>query len=128
MIDALESLNDTIVTMVTQAIHGMAAFLPQLITATLLIIAGWLVARVVRALVNRLAGGIDRVSGAIGLNRALGTARMRASVAGIVGTLAYWIVILLFTTFATNVLGLGLFARWLDQIVSYLFLKGNHNL
>jgi small-conductance mechanosensitive channel len=45
---------------------------------------------------------------------------MRESTIRVIGEIVFWIVILVFLTAATNVLGLQMFAGWLDRLVGYL--------
>ena len=45
---------------------------------------------------------------------------MKETTARIVAGIVFWLVILFFLASATNVLGLRMFAGWLDQVVAYL--------
>ena len=95
-------------------------FLPTLVGAIVILVVGWLIARVLRSLgvrfANWLNGFFDR---RFGTERAR---RMQISNAGVrlIGNVIFWIIILFFVTAATRVLGLDAFSAWLDRVVVYL--------
>jgi len=94
--------------------------LPALLTAILLLVVGWIVARILRALTLRSANTLNRGVQAIGLGGFVRSTGVQGSTTKVVASIIYWLVILFFLTSATNVLGLSVFAGWLDQLVSYL--------
>ncbi|SLN63259.1 mechanosensitive ion channel family protein [Oceanibacterium hippocampi] len=94
--------------------------LPSLISAILLLLVGWLVARLLRGLTLRSAHTLNRVSQAIGLGGFVRSIDAQGSTARVLASIIYWLVILFFLTAATNVLGLSIFAGWLDKLVGYL--------
>lgn len=104
----------------TALVDGLAAQLPQILGAIALIVAGWLIARGLRALTRRFITSLDHVVRTVGLGRPFGEAHIPQSAAAIGGTAVFWVVILFFVTAATNVLGLGLFTNWLDRVVNFL--------
>ncbi len=95
-------------------------FLPTLLGAIVILVAGWLIARVLRSLgvrfANWLNGFFDR---RFGSERAR---RLRISNAGVklAGNVTFWVIILFFVTAATRILGLDAFSAWLDRVVVYL--------
>jgi hypothetical protein len=101
-------------------------FIPDLIGAVLLVLVGWVVALLLRSLGTRLAtwlnGVVERV---IGREHAP-YLRLSATAIKLIGNITFWIIILLFTTAATRMLGLLAFSDWLHQVVAYLptFLAG----
>ncbi|MDA1324464.1 MAG: mechanosensitive ion channel [Proteobacteria bacterium] len=101
-------------------LQGFLTYLPQLVGAILLLLVGWLVARLVRAITVRLMKGIDRFSGLIRLGDT-GTGKLVSeSAALITGNVVFWIVVLIFVTSATNLLGMTMFTGWLDKLVAHL--------
>lgn len=100
-----------------QAVFGL---LPKVIGAALILLIGFIVARVIRALIWRF---IDR------LHLLIPHQRIRASVksyfdekpvARVIGSIFYWLLIFLFLTVATETLGLPVVTTWLSGIVGYL--------
>jgi hypothetical protein len=95
-------------------------FIPDFIGAILLILVGWIVARLLRSAGTKLAVWLnDLVERTLGREHA---PHLRFSTASIklLGNIVFWVVNLLFITAATRVLGLDAFSGWLDQVVGYL--------
>jgi Conserved TM helix len=76
-------------------------YLPNIITAVIIGVVGWLVARVVRGLVTNLlaAGGIDRLGERMGLNQTQGM-----SLSAIAGTIVYVLILIPIAIAALNAL------------------------
>lgn len=101
-----------------QMVQNVGAYLPNLLGAVALLIAGFILAWAVKWIILRLGAGIDRVVQAIGI----GSLHMRLKwpVADILGWLVYWIIILLFFRAALASLKLPLLADLLDKLLNYL--------
>ncbi len=94
----------------------LEAHLPSVIGAVLLLIAGWLLARVLRVLAVRGVQLADTL-----LARLAGSARVRvARSAHVLGAIVYWVVLLFFVAAATHELGLQTFTQWLARLLEYL--------
>ncbi|MDH3702023.1 MAG: mechanosensitive ion channel [Alphaproteobacteria bacterium] len=104
----------------SRMIQGFLEYLPQLIGAAAILIVGWLVARMLKALTIRLANSFDRLSGYIGISNVIATKKISESVVVIIANVIFWLVILFFLTAATNLLGLTMFAGWLDRMIGHL--------
>ena len=97
-------------------LERLAAHLPSLIGALLLLVAGWLLARLLRVLTVR---GMQLAESLI--ERLAGPSRLRVGrSANVLGTIVYWVVLLFFVTAATHVLGLQTFTDWLSRLLDYL--------
>ena len=97
--------------------QGLQAWLPSLVAAAMILVAGWLLARGLRTVTVRLARTLDR--GLAGLaGRARGTEE--AGTPAVLGSLVYWVVLLAAVTAATQVLALESFGAWLERLVGYL--------
>lgn len=97
----------------------LASYLPSVLAAVLLLLAGWVLARVMRAVTSRAVGLLDTVLPRLGLPA--GVSRLRAARGAVVaGTVVFWVVLLLFVTAATQVLGLQPFTDWLAKLIDYL--------
>lgn len=109
----------TVERLYTGLLDVIAAYLPKLLGGVLLLLAGWLLAYLLRALVTRLAAGLGRL-----LPRLWPGNHQRASsssrVPGVIGALVFWAVLLAFLTAASQVLGLTVFAVWLDRVLAQL--------
>lgn len=100
--------------------NSVIVFAPRLLAAVALLIAGWLVARLLRMLVARLIGSLDRLWHKLILRSGFEHLQARHPPAKIVGEVVFWLTLLFFLTAATEVLGLGVFVTWLSQVVAYL--------
>ena len=109
-----------LVTGLRQIADSFMELLPALLTAILLLVVGWITARVLRALTLRSAHSLNRGAQAVGLGGFVRSTGVQGSTTQVLASIIYWLVILFFLTAATNVLGLRVFAGWLDQLVSYL--------
>jgi small-conductance mechanosensitive channel len=100
----------------------VAAWLPSLIGALVLLILGWLVASlggaVVRGLLRRL--GLDRLAERTGVSGALVEMGLDGSASRLLGRLIYWSILLLFVLAAAESLGLPGVSETLRSLVSYL--------
>ncbi len=96
------------------------AYVPNLLGAILLVLAGWLVGYLVRAGTGKLGDGLNRLFDQT--LRVRGLSRFRISPRGmrLFGNVLFWLIILFFITAATRVARLDTFSNWLDQIVAYL--------
>lgn len=93
---------------------------PNLLGALLLVLLGWLVASAVRALIRSLGSRINR--GLDRMLRAERAARLRLSptMLRLIGTAAFWIILLLFLSFATDLAGMDAVTEWLRDVLRYL--------
>jgi small-conductance mechanosensitive channel len=112
----MQELGEAMASAGRDLIGRFALELPAILGAILLILGGWLLARLVRALALRGAQILERLT-----DRLVGPSRLRMGRAAlIVSTISYWAVLLLFVTAATQVLGLTTFTQWLGRLVEYL--------
>jgi len=119
-------MNESVATIdgVTAGLQNIAAevigYLPRIGVALMVLIIGWLLARVIRLLVVRTIGRMDKMWQGIIARRGLEHLQSRQPPTRIVGELVFWLVLLVSVTLATEILGLGIFGTWLKQILTYL--------
>ncbi|MFT5933546.1 MAG: small-conductance mechanosensitive channel [Hydrogenophaga sp.] len=90
--------------------------LPQVLEALVLLLVGWLLARLLRLATRQ---GVALLDGLIA--RTAGPGRWRlARFAGILATVVFWVVLLFFLTAATQTLGLQTFTDWLARLLDHL--------
>lgn len=100
-------------------VERVTQYLPSIIGAVLLLLAGWVLAKILRAATGRLLALLDSVIGRVFGARISERLHMARS-ANVLGTLVFWAVLLFFITAATNALGLETFTQWLARLVEYL--------
>ena len=98
------------------------AFLPNLIAATLLLILGHVLGRVIAAVVTRVLKRmrIDSLSAGSGLGDAVSGAGFTATPSQIIGKIFYWLIFLTFIISAADTLGLERVSETIDDFVLYL--------
>ena len=97
-----------------------ADYMPSLLGAILLLVFGWVVARLVRHAIRKFA----QVSNSF-LERAfpsgvLAEARVSTLVTTLLGEIVFWVIILITVTIAAGIAGLSAVAEWLDRITAHL--------
>lgn len=103
-------------------LQQIAAFLPSLLAALVLLLAGWLVARLARAGVGKLLGLIrfQRLTEQSGVEAFLRQGGVELSLAGLIAGLIYWLVLLVTVVMVANSLGLTVVADLFNRVVLYL--------
>lgn len=115
-IGGMNSFGESITGVAAGLFERLAAHLPSLLGAVLLLAAGWLLARLLRVLAVRGMQVADTL-----IARLAGASRVRVGrSANVLGTVVYWVVLLFFVTAATNMLGLQTFTDWLARLLDYL--------
>lgn len=98
----------------------MAAYLPSLFGAILVVVLGWFVARLLRAGTLRLGDTVNRLLTRVASTGFLTNFQVSSPVVRIVASMVFWVTMLLFITAGTRVAGLDAFSDWLDRIVVYV--------
>ena len=104
------------------AVAVLFKFIPALIGALIILLIGWIVARIVRALVLRVLQLIhfDQVMARTGLPEMLERAGVRADSASLLAGLVYWFIFLIFLVAAANALGVPTITAVITSIVLFL--------
>lgn len=100
-------------------VERLAAYLPSALAALLLLLAGWLVARLLRILAVRALFVLDALLPRLGLPASVSRVQAGRG-ANVVGAIVFWAVMLAFATAAAQVLGLHAFTDWLSRLIQYL--------
>jgi small-conductance mechanosensitive channel len=100
----------------------LAAFLPQLMAAIVLLFVGWLVAKLVRAGMVKLLHALqfDKLSERSGIEAFLKQGQLEVSLSGLLAGLMYWLIILIVIVTVSNSLGLHIVAELFNRIVLYI--------
>jgi hypothetical protein len=105
-----------------QALDEFFAFLPNLLGAIVILIVGYIVAKVVAALVRRgaRAVGTDRAlaSGTAGEYKQRIAPRLQPS--DVIGTIVFWLIFALTIMLAVSALGIESLTDFIESVVGYL--------
>lgn len=104
----------------TRLKEGILGALPDVLGAVALFVVGLALARLLRALMNRLLSNPDRLIPTRKAARSLRPAWIDPSAIRMISGLVYWIIVFLFLTAATEMLGLPVVTTWLSGIANYL--------
>lgn len=104
------------------SLHQIGEFLPRVLLALAILIAGWLLAKAVRfAIVKMLrAFNFNVVTERAGVDKFLQQGGGELDATGILGLLAYWLVILAALMIAFNSMGLANVTDLLGQIILFV--------
>lgn len=98
----------------------LARLLPHLLGAIVLLVIGWLAARLMRALTVRLAHMLEATIQRLYQHRGVTPAPSALASGRVLGELVFWVVILVFLTAAMHVLGVETFTAWVNRVLAYL--------
>jgi hypothetical protein len=113
---------DMLLEPIRASLHEIGAFLPRVLLAVLILLAGWLIAKLVRfAIVKTLrAINFNVVTEKAGVDAFLRQGGGDLDTIGVFGTLFYWLVILAALMVAFNSLGLAYVTDLLGRIVLFV--------
>lgn len=113
---ALEALNQRFLTLSQLLVERV----PDLLGAILLILIGWLIARIVRSTIRgtgaRLNRGMQRVFRADRAERL----SISPTLLRLIGTATFWVILAVFVSFATDLARLEGITEWLRSVLAYL--------
>ena len=113
-------------TVVTGAWNAFAtkitAFLPALIGAIVIFVAGWIIARLVRLAVVKLLKLVrfDKATEKTGVQEFLKKGEIVKAPSEIIGSLVYWFIMILVIIASLDALGLPIVSELLDKIFVYI--------
>ena len=118
--DAYESLRTSLASAFSQIGTQLAEYAPKLLGAALLLLLGWLIARLLRGLAVKVMHLLELVLHRLWRGPAGRAALLPSASVEVVGTILFWVVIVFFAAAATHVLGLDAFSSWLKDLMAYL--------
>ena len=115
-------IQDIIRESVGSFVSGIGDFLPSLLAAFLILIVGWIVAKVLKAAVGRGLKLIrfPTLTAKAGIDQFLTTGGLTRTATDLLGVLVYWLVMLIVLVTAVNALGLEVASSLLNEILLYI--------
>ncbi|HOJ90480.1 MAG TPA: hypothetical protein PK622_12950 [Saprospiraceae bacterium] len=113
---------DEIVNSSVNSINSIGFFIPQLINAFLILIIGWVVAKIIQWIVWRLshAFGIDNLAKKSGVHTFLEKRGIKKGFSGILSSICFWAIILIVLVGFFNSLGFQIVSDLLNQIILFI--------
>ncbi|MFV9657428.1 MULTISPECIES: mechanosensitive ion channel family protein [Pseudomonadaceae] len=118
----LDPWTQSLISAMTALWTKVAGFIPNLFVALVLVLLGFVVAKLLDTLLSKLLGkvGLDRLMMGTGLTKLLARVGIHASVSTLIGKIVYWFVLLIFLVSAAESLGLQRVSATLDVLALYL--------
>ncbi len=118
----LERLGSSVVTPLQVFWTELVSFVPNLLAATILLIIGYGLGKLLRLGAEGLArrAGLDRFAQSVGIDDLLGNVDKRLVLSKFIGLVLFWFVFLAFFISAADALELPRFSNAIDQVVQYL--------
>ncbi|HIZ51006.1 MAG TPA: mechanosensitive ion channel [Candidatus Pseudomonas excrementavium] len=117
-----ETWSQSFVAAMTALWTKVASFIPNLVTALIIVLLGFVIARIVDAVLSKgLAKlGLDRLMTGAGVTKMLSRIGIASPVSAVIGKIIYWFIILTFVVSAAETLGLARVSATLDAFALYL--------
>ena len=118
----LDLWTQSLVTAMTALWTKVANFIPNLFGALVVVLLGFVVAKLLDALLSKLLAklGLDRLMAGTGLTKMLGRVGIQVPISTLIGKIVYWFVLLIFLVSAAESLGLERVSATLDMLALYL--------
>lgn len=122
MKEELNIWSETIMTIMNALWGKVAAFLPNLVAAIVILVAGYFIAKSVAFVLSKLLTkvGFVTLSDKVGVSDTLSRAGIKRTSAEIIGVVGFWIIMLAFLVSATESLGLPSISGTIDDFILYL--------
>jgi hypothetical protein len=121
MLAAIEWGN-LIVDPVREMLTKVLAYLPTLLGALIILVIGWMIAKVIRGLVNRVLKIIrfDTLADKAGITEVLRKGDLKATTGEVLSGLVYWLVIIMVLVMVVNALGLPQASEVFESLFAYI--------
>jgi hypothetical protein len=115
---SLHSVGDTLLTLLNQVL----LYVPKVISAAIILIIGYIIARIVSSLVTKGLRLVhfDQVADRAGITAMLQRAGTRMDGARLLGTIAFWWIFLMFIVNALNALALPTITAYLSLLLGFI--------
>jgi small-conductance mechanosensitive channel len=115
-------MNETLLQPLQNALSTFLSYLPQLVGAIVILIIGYIIAKVLQAVVGRVLQGIgfDGWMEKGGIKQFFDRAQTNYTPATVLGRLVFWFVFIITITMATDALGIPQVSAVLGQLIAYI--------
>ena len=119
---AVVDLQSLIVEPVREMLTRMVGYLPTLLGALIILIVGWIIAKTIRAIVNRVLKIIrfEKLADKAGISEILRKGDLKATTCEVLSGLVYWLVIIMVLVMVVNALGMPQASSILESLFTYI--------
>jgi len=113
---------ESIQSALTSTFNTAGEFIPKLIGALIIFLIGWIVAKVLRTIINKVLKALkfDDIADSIGINGILAKGGLKKRASGMLATLVYWIAMFVTWGLVFDTLGLEVVSNLLSDVVQYI--------
>jgi hypothetical protein len=114
--------NAVLVEPVIAVLTRVADFLPKMVGVLIILIVGWIIAKIVQTAVIRVLklAKLDVASEKSGIAAILSKGEIQYTLSEMIAVLVYWLLMLIVLMAAINAIGLTVAADLLNEVISYL--------
>jgi len=109
-----------LVAVLRDTLKGLATYLPVALTAAVVLVVGWVLARLIRELVRRALEHMDWLFMRVMAKSSERSQSLTRATSRAVSSVVYWIVLLIFAATALRILGGSLLEHWTENLLGYL--------
>ncbi len=121
MNEQFSEIQTMLMQMLNDVLQGLISFVPKLIGALIVLVIGWMIAKLVRAILERsLRAGLDSLLERMGVMQTLEASAISSAPSEIVGQVSYWLLMILFVMGASDIVGLESVSVAITRIFGYL--------
>ncbi len=121
MNEQFDVIKQMLIDMMTNVTAGTIEYLPKIVGALFVLLLGWIIAKLLRAiLVRSVSVSLDGLLERSGFMETLENASMSAQPSHIIGSVAYWLVMISFVMGAAEILGLTAITNAITRIFGYI--------
>jgi len=113
---------ETISSSLKQTFDGFAAFIPKLFGALIILLIGWIIARMIKFALSKVLKAVkfDDLTEKVGINGYIAKAGMKSRGSDLIAKLGYWIVMFTVLVLFFNSLGLGMVSDLLSDVIKFI--------
>jgi len=105
-----------------QILGQIGTFLANILLVLIILLIGWLIAKVIKTVVTKVLAAVklDELSDKIELTALLGKGGISIVLSELIGTICYWLALLVTFMVAINAIGLTIAADLLNKVILYI--------
>jgi hypothetical protein len=118
----MENMNIVVIEPVRAMAIKIWSYIPAIAGAILILVVGWLIAKLIEAVVVRLlkAARLDAGSDKVGITNVLAQGDIKMSLSELVGAIVYWLIILVVLATTLDALNLKIASELVSKLVGYV--------
>jgi hypothetical protein len=107
---------------VKEMLTRIVGYLPVLLVALVILVVGWLIARIIKRIVDEVLKAVrfDTLADKAGISTVLAKGDLKVTAREVISTLVYWLIMIMVFVMTVNALGLSQVSNILESIFAYV--------